>query len=144
MPPTIAANNGNRPTIGSPLKIRIPKNDNNGNNANAYSSDEVEGIIYDIEFAAYEYIGALNENDIDKANPFRNQMLELLEEFNVSIKDENKNYRNGATKHIDMIMEQVMQAIEDYKERVKKANNSNNSNKSRKNKNRKNKTRKNK
>ena len=135
MPPTIAANNGNRPTIGSPLKIRIPKNDNNGNNANAYSSDEVEGIIYDIEFAAYEYIGALNENDIDKANPFRNQMLELLEEFNVSIKDENKNYRNG---------EQVMQAIEDYKERVKKANNSNNSNKSRKNKNRKNKTRKNK
>jgi len=144
MPPTIAPNNRNLPTIGSPLKIRIPKNANNGNNANAYSSDKVEGIIYDIELAAYEYIGALNENDIDKANPFRNEMLELLEEFNVSIKDENKNYRNGATNHIDMIMGQVMQAIEDYKERVKKANNTNNSNKSRKNKNRKNKSRKNK
>jgi hypothetical protein len=94
------------------LTIKIP-NSNSNNNTNTNSTDK---IIYDIEVAQYELIGALDTNS-DKAAQYADVLDDKLMEFYELIKNTNKNYKNSATEHVEDMVKKVKVAIEKFKKR---------------------------
>jgi hypothetical protein len=95
------------------LTIKIPNSNSNSNNTNTNVTDK---IIYDIEVAQYELIGALDTNS-DKAAQYADVLDDKLMEFYQLIKNTNKNYKKSATEHVEDMVKKVKVAIEKFKKR---------------------------
>jgi hypothetical protein len=92
------------------LTIKIP---NSNTNTNTNATDK---IIYDIEVAQYELIGALDTNS-DKAAQYADVLDDKLMEFYELINNKNKNYKKSATEHVEDMVKKVKVAIEKFKKR---------------------------
>jgi len=97
------------------LSIRIPYGNNGNNGNNGKNMNAVDNIIDDIEVAAYELIGAIDENDQDTAFQYADVLENKLEEFK-KLKSQ-----TNAKKHVQKIESQVEAAIENFKKRSKPA-----------------------
>jgi hypothetical protein len=90
------------------LTIKIP---NSNTNTNTNATDK---IIYDIEVAQYELIGALDTNS-DKAAQYADVLDDKLMEFYELINNKNKNYKKSAIEHVEDMVKKVKVAIDKFK-----------------------------